>query len=75
MYARVYFAFPSLGGGRNRQVRINPVSRCVCTRRELQPDMLVAVVAIRRAQRVDEFIRIGIPEIHPQIGVLTNQVA
>jgi hypothetical protein len=37
--------------------------------------MLKAVVAIRRAQRVDEFIRICVPEIHSQLWVLPDEVA
>src|SRR5215467_13203363 len=37
--------------------------------------MLKSVIGIRRAQRVDEFIRVSVPEVHAQIWILTDQVA
>src|SRR5215472_11947232 len=65
---------PSFGGLDWRAIRVNPVPGSVITRWEFEPYVLVAVVAVRCSQRVDQLVGIGIPEIHPQVRVLTDQV-
>ena len=68
----------SFGRGRRSLERVHPLINAaddVISRREFQPSMFVAVVRVRRAQRVDELVGICVPEVHPKFRVLPDQIA